>query len=326
MPTKIELSYKTIVFAVFFLVFLRFLLEIKDIIFWVFVAFILMSAFKPMANSLEKRGVPRIIGIMAIYFVIILFLVLVGGALIPPLVVQTGHLVERLPRLIESIIPFIQVDVQLLTSQVAPIGENLVRVTVGLFNNIFAIFTVFVISFYLLLERSNLRTFLVNFLGKEIAEKIVVIINKVEERLGAWVRGQVALIITIGVFTFVGLLFLGIPYALPVAIFAGFMEVIPTVGPIISAVPAILVAFTISPLFALFAAGLYLVVQQLENHIVVPYVMRKAVGLPPLVTIIAILIGARLSGIGGAILAVPVVVTIESVVSEYIKLKTQNEK
>ena len=326
MPTKIELSYKTIVFAVFFLVFLRFLLEIKDIIFWVFVAFILMSAFKPMANSLEKRGVPRIIGIFAIYLLIILFLVLVGGTLIPPLVVQTGHLVERLPSLLEHIIPFIQVDVQLLTSQVAPIGENLIRVTVGLFNNIFALFTVFVISFYLLLERSNLRTFLDNFLGKEIADKIVVIISKVEERLGAWVRGQVALIITIGVFTFVGLFFLGIPYALPLAIFAGFMEVIPTVGPIISAVPAILVAFTISPLFALFAAGLYLVVQQLENHIVVPYVMRKAVGLPPLVTIIAILIGARLSGIGGAILAVPVVVTIESVVSEYIKLKTQAEK
>ena len=322
MPTKIEISYKTIIFTVFFLIFLWFLREIKDIIFWVFVAFILMSAFKPLANTIEKRGIPRIVGVISIYLLIILILAVVGSSLIPPLVVETGHLLERLPNLVESILPFINIDVQLITAQVAPIGENLLRVTVGLFNNIIAIFTVFVISFYLLLERNNLQAFLVNLVGKEASERTIVIINKVEERLGAWVRGQVALMLAIGLMTFAGLIVLGIPFVLPLAIFAGLLEIIPTIGPIISAIPAVLVAFTISPLFALATAGLYLLVQQLENHLVVPYVMRRAVGLPPLVTIIAILMGARLAGVGGAILAVPIVVTIESVVTEYVKFKT----
>lgn len=325
MPAKIEISYKTIVFAVFFLIFLWFLREIKDIIFWVFVAFILMSAFKPTVNAIEKKGIPRIIGILGIYLLVILLLVIVGSTLIPPLVTQTIHLVERLPGLVSPLVPFIQQDIQLLTQQVAPIGENIVRVTVGLFSNIVALFTIFVISFYLLLERSNLKTFLTNFLGKQSGESVIVVINKVEERLGAWVRGQVALIITIGVFTFIGLLILGIPYALPLAILAGMLEIIPTIGPILSAVPAVLVAFTISPLFALATAGVYFIVQQLENHLIVPYVMRRAVGLPPLVTIIAILIGARLAAVAGAILAVPIVVTIESVVTEYMKLKSPKE-
>ena len=161
-------------------------------------------------------------------------------------------------------------------------------------------------------------------MGDEAAKKVMTIWLKVEERLGAWVRGQVTLAFTIGLSTFFGLTLLGIPYTFPLAILAGLLEIVPIIGPIIAAIPAILVAFTISPLLALATAALYFIIQQVEANLVVPLVMRKAVGLPPLVTIIGLMIGGKLGGIGGAILAIPIFVTLETIIKEYFALKSKS--
>lgn len=321
MPAKVEISHKTIIFTILFLLLLWVLFLVKEILFLVFVAFILMSALKPWADTLEKFHIPRTLSILSIYIFIISLLIFTGSSVIPPLVTQSIHLGERFPGYIRSVLPFISIDSQTLIQQITPLGENVVKVTFGLFGNIVASFTLLVVSFYLLIGRKNLEVNLTSLMGEKGANKIIVIIWKVEERLGAWVRGQVALALTIGLSTFIGLMLLGIPYTFPLAILAGILEIVPTIGPILSAIPAILVALTISPFLALAVTALYFGIQQLEGHIVVPLVMKRVVGMPPLVTIIAILMGAKLAGIGGALLAVPTVVTIESVLSEYLKLK-----
>lgn len=321
MPTKVEISYKTIIFTVLFLLALWIVYQILDIILLVFVSFILMAALRPWAEYLRKYSIPGPLSVLLIYVLFLILLVFAGSSIVPPLVTQTAHLLENLPGYVSSVLPFIKIDFQMLVSQVAPYSENLVKVTVGLFSNIVTVFTVFVISFYLILERRNLGMHLINFMGEKGADRLLSIVRRVEVRLGAWIRGQIALMFSIGLATYIGLTLIGIPYVLPLAIIAGFLEIVPTVGPIISAIPAILVALTISPLLALATAVLYFVIQQLENQLIVPLVMKRVVGLPPLVTLLSLMIGAKLAGIGGAILAVPIFVAIETVVSEYIKLK-----
>ena len=114
---------------------------------------------------------------------------------------------------------------------------------------------------------------------------------------------------------------LGIPYALVLAIFAGLMEIVPYVGPIISAIPGIILGFTISPLTGFLTIFMYILVQQFENHVITPQIMKKAVGLNPIAVILAIFVGAKLAGILGAILAIPVATAVSIFVSDIFKDK-----
>lgn len=325
MHNKIEISHKTIIFTILFLISLWILYQIKEIIFLVFIAFILMSAFKPLADYLERIKVPRIFSVLIIYVMIISFLAYTGSSIIPPLVSQSIHLGERIPNYLQMVLPFVKIDPQIIAEQLTPIGQNLLFVSIGVFSNIISFFSVIVISFYFLMERKNLKNQMINLIGETSGNRFINIVSKVEERLGAWMRGQLILSFTIGIATFICLSLLGIPYTLALSIFAGILEVVPIIGPIISAIPAILVALTISPLFALIVLALYFFIQQAEAHLIVPMVMRKTVGLPPVVTIIALMIGGKLSGVGGALLAIPIVVTIESIISEYMKIREAKE-
>ena len=132
-------------------------------------------------------------------------------------------------------------------------------------------------------------------------------------------RGQLILSLLIGTTTFIGLTLLGVEYALPLAIIAGLLEVVPVIGPIISGIPAVLVALTVSPLLAVLVGGLYLAIQQVESHVIVPQVMKRAVGLNPLLVILAVSVGTRLLGISGALLAVPIAVVIQVVAKEILQ-------
>jgi predicted PurR-regulated permease PerM len=321
MPSKIEISYKTIVFTVFFLISLAVLYQIRNIILLVFIAFILTSALKPYTDFLSKYRIPRSISVIIVYLIFVALLVLIGTSLTPPLIAQSVRLGENLPGYLASISPYVQLDYQLLISQVSPLGENLLKMTFGVFGDIFTVMTVFVVSFYFVLERKNMESHLNHFMGVAGTRKLLGIIRNVEDRLGSWVRGEAALMLLIGILTAIGLLILNIPYVLPLAIIAGLLEIVPTIGPILSAIPAILIALTISPLLAVMTAVMYFLVQQLENNLFVPIIMKKVVGVSPLITIIALLVGAELAGIVGAVLAVPFLLTIETVFAEYTKLK-----
>ena len=123
--------------------------------------------------------------------------------------------------------------------------------------------------------------------------------------MGNWMRGQLALSFFIGVISWIFLTLIGVPYALPLAFFAGFLEILPTIGPIIASVPAIIVALTISPTLAIAVAIGYIVIQAIENNLLVPKIMQAAVGLNPVVIIIAILVGGNLLGVWGALLSIP---------------------
>jgi predicted PurR-regulated permease PerM len=141
--------------------------------------------------------------------------------------------------------------------------------------------------------------------------------TKIQNRLGNWLRGQLILSLVIFTLTYIGLSILQIKYALVLAMLAGSFELIPYVGPILSSVPAIFLAFVQAPYLALFVILLYFIVQQLENSLIVPKVMGRVTGLNPIVVLIAVLIGAKIGGIVGTLMAVPVATALSTFLYDF---------
>lgn len=317
MSRKIELSHRTIVFSVLFLGLIWVLVQISSIIVGLFVAVLLMTALNPIVERLTKLRVPRVLAILLSYIMLIALVALTLTGIVPPLVEQTTSLVDRLPSLFDDFGAWLEslgisgVSGEMISAQVSQLGTipvNLVRLSVSLFSNILAVFTVLIIAFYLLLERQRLDKYLVILFGQGGEERAKKFIDQLETRLGGWVRGEVTLMFIIGIITYIGLLLLGVPFALPLAILAGIFEIIPGIGPILSAIPAVLVALTVSPVIGLATVALYFLVQQLENGLIAPKVLQRATGVNPLVTMVALAVGLKLGGALGAILAVPLVI------------------
>ena len=320
MPRKIDISHRTVIFITIFILSLWVIYLIRDLLIILFVAIILMSALTPLVNFFTKLKIPKALGIAITYIIIIAVLVGILATVLPPLIEQSSKLIVILPPLLSQIFNIAHIDKSVFQSNLTSFSGNAFSLTLAVFDNFLTIIFLLVITFYLLLERNNLENRIsALFVGNE--ERTRRLITHIQEKLGSWLRGQLILSIIVGVLSYVGLSILNIPYALPLSLMAGIMEVIPVIGPIISSLTAILVALTISPILGLIVAIMYFVIQQLENNLIVPQVMKKAVGLNPLVVILTIAVGSRLFGFAGALLAVPMAAVIQILVTEVIEQK-----
>lgn len=318
MTQKIEISTKTIIFAIFFVVFLRFLSQIKDILLMIFISFIFMAALTPIVEKLHRFKVPKLLVIILCY---IFFLGIIGGSIasiIPPIAEQASMLLQRIPDLLNEQVTLFnfRVEPQMFNGQLAELPKNILQVVMGAFSNLVYLFTFLVFTTYLILERENFHDYLKAIFGEAEGEKAEKILHLIEERIGHWVRGELILMLIVGLMCYIGLLFLGIPYAEPLALLAGILEIVPNLGPVGSAIPAVLVGFSQSPVLGLAVAALYILVQQLENNLIVPKVMQSVVGLRPVITLASLMIGFRLFGITGAVLSVPTVLALQIILLE----------
>ncbi len=318
MNRSIDISWRTLIYIALFLLSIWVLYQILDLMLLLFVAVILTSALAPVVHQLTKLKIPKGLAILLIYVVILGSLGLVLTVSFTPLIEQTATLATTLPEVFSNLLRIGNVDQSIIQRELGNISGDLFTVTKSIFDHIITLVFLLVLTFYLLLERESLEKRASSlFVGQ--SSRIEKLLEEVEEKLGSWLRGQLVLSILIAVLSYIGLLLLQIPYALPLAIFAGFLEVVPVIGPIISAIPAILIGLTIAPVLAAGVAAMYFIIQQLESHIIVPQVMNKAVGLNPLVVILAIAVGGRLLGIGGALLAVPITVVVQVIVIDILK-------
>lgn len=300
------------------------LFMIRDILFLLFIAFLLMTALHPLVTFLERFRVPRAFSIILVYAVVFgLFGASFVGA-IPALIVQSTRLVQDLPSFVSRIMPYWNIDVATISQQMAPIGQSIVKVTLGIFENIVTLVTVLVFTFYFLIERRHADVVIQSIVGDGIAQQVLAALRRIEIRLGSWIRGEMLLMSFVGILSFIGLTVLHVDYALPLAILAGLLEIIPMIGPTVSAIPAVLVALSISPLLALSVVALYIIIQQLENNVLVPIVMKQSVGFPPIVTILVLMVGGRFAGVVGAILAIPIALVIQEIASIYIFSETSS--
>jgi predicted PurR-regulated permease PerM len=315
---KIEISLRTVLATLAILAGLWLVVEIKDILFLVFIAFLLMTAIYPLVVVLEKIKIPRLLAILIVYVLLFVLFGIFIVSSIPSLISQTTRLVQTLPALVTKVLPYWNINLNTVVQQLAPFGENLVNFTVGLFSNIVTTFMVLVFAFYFLLERGHSKKIIADTFGESIAQRAMTILRVIETRLGAWVRGELILMVTSALFIYIGLIILHVDFALPIAIVTGLLEIIPNIGPIIAAIPAILIGLSVSPLLALSVVILYIVMQTIEGNVIVPIVMKKSVGLSPIVSILALLIGGKLAGITGAVLGVPVLLVCQVLVNAFV--------
>lgn len=328
----IEISTSSVIKVIIVLLAIWFLYFIKDIVAIVFVSVIIAAALSPTVDKWSKHGMPRTISIILIYLFV---LGLLGGIvyfILPPMITQIRQLADSLPNYFTTFSNFIvslqdvshngllnasQASLNSLSNFLGSFINNIFNTTMGFFNGAAAFLMIFILTLYFLLDQNGIKKFFLSLLPIKQKARIVTITNKIGYKLGGWLRGQIVLAIAVGIVVYIGLVLLKMPYALTLAILAGVLEIIPIIGPIIAAIPAILVAFTISPTMALVITVFYILVQELENKLLVPKIMQQAVGLNPVTIIIIILIGAKLMGIIGILLAVPVAAVIYVIIEEW---------
>lgn len=321
MPRKIEISHKTIVFAVLFLISLWFLYYIRDLILELFVALLIMTILNPLVTRFSKLKIPRAISVFIAYLVVFGVFGAALAGIIPPLVEQTTSFANNIPGYLSSLGIGGYINEQLtgeLLSQLGSIPGQLVKVGLSVFSNVFAVITVLIFAFYLLLARDKLDDQLGFLFGEERKRELARIMDLLESKLGGWARGQLTLMVLVGVSNYIGLMILGIPFALPLAILAGLLEIVPYLGPVIAAIPGIIIGLSISPLMGLAVAALAFLIQQLENYLFVPKVMEKSVGVSPIITLLALAVGFRIAGVVGVVISVPVVLTVQVLLSKYL--------
>jgi len=324
MVRKIEVSHKTIIFSVLLLLLLWFLFFIKDIIFALFASLFLMTILNPMVTKLSKIKIPRAVSIIVTYILVFGLFGVVIVSIVPPLVEQTTNFANSLPANLKNlgIFTYLEGDVaKELVTRLGGIPAQIIKAGVSFFSNAVSVLVVLVFTFYLLQARDKLDVQLGLFFGDEKRKELGKLIDRLEVRLGGWARAQIALMTIVGFITYLGLVLLGIPFALPLAILAGLLEIVPILGPFLAAIPLVIIGLSISPVMGLAVVALAFLVQQLENYVLIPKIMQKSAGVSPIITLLALAIGAKLAGVFGILFAVPVVITLQVLLTEHFKLK-----
>lgn len=296
--------------GILFLAFVWLLYQIKEIVIVLFASYIIMVSLKPIVFWMEERKIPKIVAITLSYVSILAMLILLIFPLVPFFIEQVNKLFINFPVFLNNAAQGLGISIdQRSIAQAFPaegIGQNVFAFAGGVLGVVFSVVAAFVISIYLFIDYYSIRVGFLEFFPKDKRGKVGDIVTQTEDRLGAWFRGQIILSVVIGVVTWIVLTFLQLgQYALPLAVLAGLLEIVPTVGPILAAIPAIIIGLSISPTLALILVIVYTGIQILENNILVPRIMQKAVGLNPIVVILGITIGSKFFGVPGALLSVP---------------------
>lgn len=321
MPRKIEVSHKTIIFCLVLILSLGLLFVLRDLIIELFVALLIMTILEPLISRLSKFKIPRILSVLLTYVLVIAIVAGVISLIIPAVTEQTSSFIKAFPNYVTKLGLTSSINSDFLNNITSNLGSApgaIFQFTFSIVNTFIAILTVLIFAFYMLISRDKLKDQLSIFFGEDKKYEIGEVLDVLEKRLGGWARGELILMVTIGIFTYIGLTILGIPYALPLSILGGLFEIIPFIGPIIAAVPSILIGFGISPLVGVGVAVLTFLIHELEGYILVPKVMEKSVGVSPLVTLIALTAGAKLAGPIGVIISVPVVITFQIFSKRYL--------
>ncbi len=332
MEFKLENSTKIILKVVGIILALLFLWLIRDIVVMLLLAIVVASAMEPMVDYLNKRRIPRAVSVLGVYVLVIGFAALILSLITPLVVAQFQLLVENLPQYsleLQARYPNLAtflggsdltVVLQQLFLQNAD-GTGLYSRTIGIFNGVFAFVTILVISFYLVAADRGMKKFISELVPTKHSIFVANLIEKIQHKMGLWVLGQLILSIFIFILTYIGLTILGVEYALFLALVAGLFEVIPYVGPFLAAIPAVFFTLIQSPPLVIAVVVLYVVIQKTEGYILVPKIMQKTVGTSPLVVLLSLLIGFKLAGVLGLLLAVPLAGAVTVVIHEFFKDK-----
>lgn len=334
---SITIKTSTVIKVVAILLMLGLLWLVRDILALIVVALFLAALMHPATKWGATHRIPRGLMVIAIYAVLFSIAALVIALIIPTLIQQFTALSQiigtSLQAMSESVAHLRTFSEQhgiggALANGVSSLEDQFSRAASGLFSTLTDIFgglagfaIVLVMAYYMVVQDKDASRVFYNIVPNKYQDIASSVLVQVEEKIGKWLRGQLFLSLTIALLYYVGLLILGVKSPLVLAVFAGFTEFIPYLGPILSGIPIMIIAAGESPFMGMLGFGLVILVQQLENQIIVPKVMQKAVGLNPLVSIIAVLIGAKLFGVVGALLAIPIATAASVLLMELYRIR-----
>jgi predicted PurR-regulated permease PerM len=346
LPSRFELVGTTAVIVLTVLVVLGIaglLYLLGEILLLVLMAAILATGLHPLVAALERRAwtrrrwrLSRTGAITAVYLGVLLVLGLIGSVVVTPVVSESRQFLARAPdvygRLRDLLaeaqqryawLPDFTGILDRLPHEAGRLTAYLgtaTGVAFRLFGGVVSAITILVLSFYMVLEGPEMKRGLLEFFPATRHRQIERLLEHVGRKFGGWLRGQLFLGLVIGVAAGAGTWLLGLPYPFLLGVAAGVTELIPLIGPVLGAIPAVLIALFIGPAWRIAAVIVFFVlIQQTEGNVLVPRVMKQAVGLSPLLTLIAIMVGANLMGIIGALLAVPVAAALQAIAGEVIR-------
>lgn len=326
---NITITAGTAIKVILLLILFYLLYFLRDLVLVIITSVVIASALEPAAKFFLRYRFPRVLAVLAVYLLVIGSLIGLFYAFAPPLIDDVAQLVTVAPQYVES---FMVWDPLKSGGEVAAMGKfsetfslgevvNEIRdmvsgVSGGFFHAASLIFggalsfiLIIVLSFYFAVQETGVDDFLRIITPAKHQKYIVDLWKRSQVKIGLWMQGQLLLAVIIGVLVFLGLTVLSVPYALLLAIVAAIFELIPIFGPVLAAIPAVLIAFGMTDggvTAGVMVALLYVIIQQFENHLIYPLVVRKVVGVPPILVIIALIVGVKIAGFLGIILAVPV--------------------
>ncbi len=324
----INITYGAIWKTVAILLLLYFIYQVRDVVLVIILAVVIASALEPGTKWLVRHKIPRVVSAFLLYFSIIAVIFGVVYFLIPPLLNESVSLVNNIPQYvkvaeiwppIKKIAPIFQIQTVIpvsaiatgLTSAVSSFMGDPFETAGNFFNGIVSFVLTIVISFYMVVREDGVEQFLRLVVPLKNEPYVIDLWKRTQRKIGRWMQGQLLLELIVSVLIYFGLIILRIPHPLLLAIFGFIFELIPVFGMSLAAIPAVILAILNSGFsLGLLVAGLYLIIQQFESNIIYPLVVKKMVGIPPLLVIIALVIGGELGGLIGVILSVPICVAI----------------
>lgn len=323
--------------------------KIGGILLLFFVATIFAAAISPIVDFGQTKKIPRAITILCIYVLFFTFIGLIATSFIPLIIDQVSELVQFVQKQMQtaqteglSEIPFgnyiepyvqeflVDVDqtkildditssVQAATDQLQGIAGNAISLAFTIFGGLLQILLMLFLIFYMLIDTDSMEDFAISLIPRQYHHYVIVQAKNIQQKLGAWLRGQIIISFLVGGIVFTALTFIGVKYAFTFALVAMLTELVPVVGPLIAMIICIPIILTQGLGVAFAALIFFIILNWVESNIIVPFIMNKSINLSPMIVILAMLIGSKLLGVVGIILSIPVAASTKVLVMDYVQ-------
>jgi len=312
---------------------------VSDFILVIIASVVIASAIEPAVAAAKKRNIPRLPAVLSVYLISALVFVGLFYFLLLPLAGEISSFIRTLTIYSNSItnggilsdlfrtqnlfggfdtpVLIRELSAQ-LNSLSAFLSQGIFSGASLIFGGIFNFVLILVLSFYLVAQEDGVSKFLKMITPMQHERYVIGLWRRSQHKIGLWMQGQLLSSALMALLVYLSLLIIGVPHALLLAVLAGVFELIPLVGATLAAVPTIFIAYTWGGMsIALIVAGLYIVIQQLEGHLIYPLVVKKMVGIPPIISIVSLVIGGTLAGFLGVLISVPVAAALMEFISDF---------
>lgn len=339
---SLVIPFGTIFKVIFVFLLAYFVYLVRDLVLVIVASVVIASAIEPITRWFQSKRVPRVLGVLIVYLVAILMFTGLVYSFLPELIKDVRDVIDRLPSYVQSLnsvdgirdnSTLSNVINQTLSSsgidQIVNQLGNMSDATFGffsvastIFGGVLSLLLIIVLSFYLAVQEDGVADFIKIVIPIKHEKYALDLWKRAQEKIGFWMQGQLILSVIVAVILYLGLSILSVPNALLLALVGGLFELIPVFGPILSSIPAIAFGLVDGGLTkGLLVMGLYIIVQQFENHLLYPLVVKKIVGIPAIVVIVSLIVGLQIAGFIGAIISVPVAAAVMEILNDIEKSK-----